>query len=587
MSRIGFATVSATISSASNAQSLSFILFYINLGLVLFVVMQSTALIVLIKKTSCASDVGLASVFAFAMSAVLFLIQLLMYTLNGANALYVISFCLLLTYGAFIMTCVYNIMLSKNSLKKLCILAGVMDIIPPIGAVLSLVLAAKMKIDTTAQEYIYKGYAYTYAALGEYCALHKPAFADLAGNEEAEQMSAKDIKFKLKELKQDTDNPDGQYAYAVAVATYTPQNSAVAVKYMKKAADGNHPAALFNLGFYYELGAYVGKDLKKARECYMRAAAAGDEDAELRLGILDIKAHKAEEGFKLFKTRAEERKDCCALYNMAVCYELGLGVEPDINAAMDIYCRCDSEGTKTGVHSAEIASLARKRIFAIAATDINSAQNGDFFRKVTDRPYKGMFRTMLDGLIEIKRRHAADAADCFLNVVKRGGEWEGLARCLVGTLYLDNGKELKDKANGAAFIETALDTMPEAKDILSVIPPSILKQIKARNKAEQRKKAMEPEPAESPKAAETKSNEAVKPEPAVKPQDTEKEIPPTKKSEPAAKPKKEEPKKAEPKKAEPKKAEPKKTEKKSAQKSTKTKPQTKKLKDLGNNADNL
>ena len=174
---------------------------------------------------------------------------------------------------------------------------------------------------------------------------------------------------------------------------------------------------------------------------------------------------------------------------MAVCYELGLGVEPDINEAMDIYCRCDSGASKSkDKHAAEIGALARKRIFAIAATDINSAQNGDFFRKVTDRPFKGEFRTMLDGLIEIKKRHAKDAANLFLNVVKKSGEWEGLARCLVGTLYLDNGKDLKDRVNGAEFIQTALDIMPEAKDILSVIPPSILKKIRARSRAEQKKK---------------------------------------------------------------------------------------------------
>lgn len=486
MSEVSFATVSAVIGSVSKPQSLAFILFYINLGLVLFVVIQVTALIVLTRKTSCASVMGLATVYTFGMSGVLFIVQLILYVLKNTNALYVISFCMSLTYGAFIMSCVYTIMLSKNSHKQLCIIAGVMDIIPPIGAVLTLVLATKIKSDTAAQEYIYKGYAYTYAALGEYCALHKAGFADLSGTEELEKLSKKDAKRRLKELKRNLKTPEDQYAYAAAVATYTPQNTSTAVKYMKKAAGGDYPAALFNMGYYYELGAYVGKDLKKARECYTRAAAAGDEDAALRLGILDIKAHKAEEGFKLFMARAEEYKDPCALYNMAICYELGLGVQPNINAALDIYCRCDAEGAQSKSHAAEIAALARKRIFAIAATDINSAQNGDFFRKVTDRPFKGMFRTMLDGLIEIKKRHAADAANCFLKVVKKGGEWEGLARCLVGTLYLDNGKELKDKVNGAEFIQTALDTMPEAKDILSVIPPSILKKIRARSKAEQK-----------------------------------------------------------------------------------------------------
>ena len=487
MVEVGFAAISARTVAVADPHSIAFIMFYLNVGLILFTVMQMTALIVLRRKTSCASVIGTATVMVFGMSAVLFLIQLVMFVLGHANALYVVSFCLCITYAAYIMSCVYSIMLSRNSHKTLCILAGVFDLIPPIGAVLTIVLSYKIGRDTTAQEYVYNGYAYTYAALGEYCALNKPKFTDMAGSEELEPLSPKEVKRKLKELKRQTDTAEGMYDYAVAIATYTPQNILTAVKYMKKSADKDYPAALFNLGYYYELGAYVKKDLKKAKECYTRAADGGDEDAALRLGILDIKAHKAEEGFKLFQSRAEKNNDRCALYNSGVCYELGLGVEPDIYKALDIYCKCDADEQSEDRHAAEIAAVARKRIFAIAATDINSAQNGDFFRKVTDRPFNGVFRIMLDGLIEIKKRHAKDASDNFLKAVKNGGEWEGLARCLVGTLYLDNGKELNDRINGAEFIQTALDMMPEAKDILSVIPASIMKEINARRKSEKRK----------------------------------------------------------------------------------------------------
>lgn len=484
MGEISFAAISAWTVAVADPQSLTRIMFYVNIGLILFTVMQMTGLIILNRKTSCASVIGFAAVLVLSMSVVLFLIQLLMYAFGVANAMYVVSFCLCITYAAYIMSCVYCIMLSKNSYKTFCIVTGVFDFIPPVGAVLTLILSCKVERDTTVQEYVYNGYAYTYAALGEYCAINKAAFTDLSGDEEPEKLTKKESKRKLKELKGQTGTPEGQYAYAAAIATYSPQYTKTALKFMKKAAQGNHPAALFNMGFYYELGAYVKKDLKKARDCYMRAADGGDEDAAVRLGILEIKNRNAEEGFAVFKSRAEEHKDRCALYNMAVCYELGLGVEPDINQALEIYCKCDADEKSKDRHAAEIAAIARKRIFAIAATDINSAQNGDFFRKVTDRPFKGVFRIMMDGLIEIKKRHAKDASDKFLKAVKKGGEWEGLARCLVGTLYLDNGKELNDKINGAEFIQSALEIMPEAKDMLKVVPPSILKKTKSRRNAE-------------------------------------------------------------------------------------------------------
>lgn len=482
------AAVNGLSIAVANPKLVTFVMFCVNIGLILCAVIQATALVVLYRKTACASVVGLAAVMVFGMSAFLFVLQLLMYVYNNADAVYAISFCLCLTYAAFITSCVYSIMLSRNSHKKLCILTGVLDLIPPIGVVFTIVLSYKINRDTTVQEYVYRGYAYTYAALGQFCAANKASFTDLAGAEELRPLGKREIKSKLKDLKRHVDTAEGQYAYAAAIATYTPEKSKKAVKYMKQAADGNHASALFNIGYYYELGAYLPKDFKKAKSYYTRAADAGDADAELRLGILEIKSDNAAEGFALFKARAETKHDGCAKYNMGVCYELGVGVEPDIEKALDLYVECDN-GADKGGRNADIANIARRRIFALAATDINSSQNGDFFRKVTDRPFKGEFRIMLDGLIEIKKRHAADAADCFLKAVKKGGVWEGLARCLVGTLYIDCGKELKDKCNGAEYIKSALDMMPDAKHMYSVIPASILKEIRARSKANKNKQS--------------------------------------------------------------------------------------------------
>lgn len=464
----------SAVITAANSRSIAFIVFCINIGLLLCAVIQTTALVVLYRKTLCASVAGLAAVMVFGMGGVLFVIQLLMYVYGHDGAMYAISFCACLMYASFITSAAYSFMVSRNEHKTLCILAGIFDFIPPIGVMLTVVLSYKVHRDTVAKQLIYSGYAYTYAALGQFCANNKATLIDMAGDEELYELDKKETKHKLKELKLHLDTAEGQYAYAVAVATYAPEDMKTAVKFMKKAADGNHTGALFNIGYYYEVGAYLPKDLKKAKSYYERAAEAGDKDAAMRLAILDVKSGEASAGFKLFKERAESTDDLCAKYNLGICYEQGIGVEPDIDKALDIYCECIEAGSFD----------AEKRLYAIAAQDINSHQNGEFFRRVTDRPFKGSFAKMIDGLIEIKKRLAADAVEHFLKVLDFNDKWEWFARCIVGTLYIDCGREMEDKYNGAEYIRSSAVMSPIAKDIYPTLPPAVFKEIKARAKAE-------------------------------------------------------------------------------------------------------
>lgn len=458
--------------ATANGISVTSIMFFINLGLTLCAMIEVTALIVLYKKTVLASVMGLATIISFGFGAVLFFIQLLMYSYHNKDALYVVSFCLTLLYASFIMSCIYFIMLSRNSHKALCIATGILALVPPIGIVFAIRVASKLKRDTPMQELVYNGYAYTYAALGDYCQNNKPEFIDMAGEEAFAPLTKKERKRKLKALKKNAKTAEGMYAYASAIVAYTPENSKKAVKLMTRAAACDFAPALFNLGYYCEVGAYVKKDVKKAKGFYARAASGGDEDAALRLGIIHMKCGEYEDGFKVFRERAE-KGDVCAKYNLGVCCELGIGQEPDTEKALDIYEECIKDGLFT----------AQKRMFALAATDINSAQNGDFFRKVTDRPFTGSFAKMIEGLIHVKKRHAADAAESFLSVVKFKDKWEGLARCLVGTLYIDRGADERDRHNGAEYIRSAIKIMPNAQNILSVLPRSVTKEIKTKKPA--------------------------------------------------------------------------------------------------------
>ena len=178
----------------------------------------------------------------------------------------------------------------------------------------------------------------------------------------------------------------------------------------------------------------------------------------MRSCIADIKSGKGEEGIKALSARAA-KDDLYAKYDIAVCYETGTGVDKDIEKAVAVYTECANVGF----------IKAQKRIFTIAGKDMQSARNGAFFRMVTDREFNGTFDLVVRGLIELKKRRAADAADIFLSVVRKHDEWEGVARCLVGTLYIDKGKTPDDRINGLEYVKSAIPFIPEAQHIFDVV----------------------------------------------------------------------------------------------------------------------
>ncbi|MBD5131335.1 MAG: sel1 repeat family protein [Clostridiales bacterium] len=465
-------TLSAIIPTWYVTQHTVDIMFYINLCLLFCAFVAATSLIVLCKKTSCAIVCGLASVLVFGFGFVLFVVQLVLYTMSHDGTPYAVYFCMALLYCGFIVGGVYCGMLSRNSHKALCISAAICSIVPPVGAVLMVILSYKINRDSRGQELVFNGYAYTYAALGEFCDGHKAKFLDSAGDASFEKLNKKQTKRKLKDLKRESKTPDGKCAYAAAILTYTPYKYKKALRLFNKAAEAHCVQAMFNLGCYYETGSYVKKDIKKAKSFYTKAADAGDTDAVMRLALINIEYGSAQDGLHILQDRMEENGDIYAKYNIGVCHEKGLGVTRDVIKAVEIYTECANAGMLA----------AQRRIFAIASHNINSAQNGQFFRTVTDREFVGTFKTMIDGLIEIKKRHAADAADKFLEAVKKHDSWEGVARCLVGTLYIDCGKLPEDRNNGAEYIKSAIPLYPAAKHIYTVVSRGDINKNKKENK---------------------------------------------------------------------------------------------------------
>lgn len=65
------------------------------------------------------------------------------------------------------------------------------------------------------------------------------------------------------------------------------KNEQLAFKYAEEAADAGLPTGMFGMGYYYEIGIHVQKDIHQARKWYELAAEHGNNDAKARLESLD------------------------------------------------------------------------------------------------------------------------------------------------------------------------------------------------------------------------------------------------------------------------------------------------------------
>jgi TPR repeat protein len=106
---------------------------------------------------------------------------------------------------------------------------------------------------------------------------------------------------------------------------------------------------MFNLGLMYEKRRGISPDvpmeelLVAAKDCYSAAAAAGVHKAAVNLGVLYLtgrlpasgpeeERQNQVEAFRCFKLAADAG-DVSAMYNLALCYEKGIGAEKDYAAA--------------------------------------------------------------------------------------------------------------------------------------------------------------------------------------------------------------------------------------------------------------
>ena len=116
---------------------------------------------------------------------------------------------------------------------------------------------------------------------------------------------------------------------------------------LEKCASKNDAESYYKLGKWYAIGYIVSKDEKKAFAYYTKASNLGHYRAMCNLGIdyINGKGVKActELGVYWFK-KAAEGDVVNAKFNLAYCYEFGVGTSKDINQAINYYSSAARDG---------------------------------------------------------------------------------------------------------------------------------------------------------------------------------------------------------------------------------------------------
>ena len=128
---------------------------------------------------------------------------------------------------------------------------------------------------------------------------------------------------------------------------YKSQQYADTVSWLRKAADLGHAAAQTALGYCYEMGDGVTKNLVEAVNWYRKAADQGLADAQLNLGYCYDMGNGVEkdmhEAVKLYRMAAEQG-NAIAQYNLGNCYRGGRGVAVDLAEAKKWYQKAADQG---------------------------------------------------------------------------------------------------------------------------------------------------------------------------------------------------------------------------------------------------
>ena len=134
---------------------------------------------------------------------------------------------------------------------------------------------------------------------------------------------------------------DPEAAYRIAEIYYMDESTMTeSVRWYTSAANQGHSKAQNSLGYMYEHGEGVVKDLNKAFYWFQKAAVSGNRNAQHNLAFFYYRGLGTQVDYKKafeWYTKAASQGHPGAQNNLGILYEYGYGVEKDINQAIKWY----------------------------------------------------------------------------------------------------------------------------------------------------------------------------------------------------------------------------------------------------------
>ena len=150
-------------------------------------------------------------------------------------------------------------------------------------------------------------------------------------------------------------SPDAQlhlgvlYLQPEMVADHGPD----ALRWLMRAASSGLTSAEYNIGLMYLRGLGTTVNFVEAERWLRKADRHGVKRAKSTLGILllgSTEPMKKTEGFEFVRKSAKDG-DADGLNTLAYCYQLGIGTEPDLKAAVRLYLQAAKKGNLDAMHS--------------------------------------------------------------------------------------------------------------------------------------------------------------------------------------------------------------------------------------------
>lgn len=240
-------------------------------------------------------------------------------------------------------------------------------------------------------------------------ALGDPARADLKTGVAA--YKAGDYKTAFRKFSEDAaaGNANAQFNLAILYLTGrgVERDLAKAVEWHLKAAAQGLPAAEHGLGVFYYQGLGVKRDYAQALTWFKRAAAKGYADSEFNIGVMYFNSQGVQrDDIEVVKwvTLAAARKFAPAEYRMGQMYEKGVIFVKDLSAARYWYRLAKKSGNKNA--TAALARVAK----ALKRPGTSTAANAPLPASPPKSPQKSKPELLSDSLPAPKIKPASTSA---------------------------------------------------------------------------------------------------------------------------------------------------------------------------------